>query len=313
MTPDARQEQLLAGLGELGEDAERQLLDFILREGFDQGCFIRPDPEDLIYGLPDMADRLGRLAARAPQEPRVEDPFERSALAETSIEGREPGFMILTQRCDLVRPICQEPCVELAAVHHCVDDATIVAASLNSPRWLRLDSDDGGAWIVDLRCRALLPKHLLPKTGAAVLPLQEGRARRHLAQRIGRRYSRRPVPTDIVEGIQRPLASYLKSNKKRRRQSELFMEFLAVRRGGEILLLGLIGRDADRVKATIDFRDILAKFGPLAGLPIAAESDAVTAVDIPLDLALDDHTHKLDMDQLTWSSKASEQAAEPSH
>jgi hypothetical protein len=117
------------------------------------------------------------------------------------------------------------------------------------------------------------------------------------------------VPTDIVEGIQRPLADYLRGSTKRRRQTEMFAEFLALRHGDGVLLLGLIGAGIDRSEASQAFTHILDGFRSRAGLSIAAQSGAVTAEDLPLALWLD--ADKLDLDQLTWSGKAGADAAAP--
>lgn len=289
------------------------MLELILDGGFDQGCFVRPDPDDLIRCTPaELDEQLALLSRRPPQHPRIEDRFERSPLDDSPIEGDDPGFAILSGRCDLIRSICDEPFVELASVRRYTERELIDAARMGSPRRFLLAHDDDGAWIVDFRSRSLLPKHLLPGLGPPVLPLPEGRARRRFADRIGRRHSRQPVPTDIVDAVQRPLANYLKGSNKRRRQMEPFTDILATRDGDAIRLLGLMGSNVSRATATASFHEILAGFQSRAGMQIAPESTAVTPTDLPLAIWFSGDTFRLDMDQLTWSSKASEQAAEPS-
>lgn len=312
VTAEERQEQLLAELLELGEDVEREALEAILQAGFDQGCFIRPNADDLVNCPPDRLDEhLDALRERVPQGPRIDDPFERVSLEATGIEGRERGYVILTQRCDLIRSIADEPFVELASARYRTEDDLIHAARMGSPRWAMLAHEDEGAWIVDLRSRTLLPKHMLPTLGSPVLPLAPGKERRGFADRVSRRHYRQAVPTDIIDQVQRPLAEHLKKSNKRRRQTEPFSDILARRDGDGVRLLGVLDSNAGRAQATAAFHEILAGLQSKAGTRIAEESTAVTIGDLTMEVWFDDDTYRLDMDHLTWSSKASEQAAEP--
>jgi hypothetical protein len=198
----------------LGEDAEVKLLDAILTRGYDQGCFLRPDMLDLLPASdPTATDAvLAALAARqlAPSASAA-DPFEHDALAAQELGEVEPGFIVLTQRCDLVRSLAVEPFVELAAVEVVRDKDRISVAKRNSPRSIFIAEHPDGAWVPDLRRRAVLAKDRLPAYAARQL-VAEGSPHKRLKLRVGQRYSRDALPTDLVERLQRPLVKLLRKS-----------------------------------------------------------------------------------------------------
>lgn len=83
---------------QLDETAEVTLLNAILTAGFDQGCFLRPAPQDLLPIEPATSDAvLAALDARALSPEATEaDPFADAPLAGSAIPGAEPGFVVLT-------------------------------------------------------------------------------------------------------------------------------------------------------------------------------------------------------------------------
>ena len=153
----------------------------------------------------------------------------------------KPGLGQVTQRCDLVRGFDREPLVELAAVQLVTDAEEVSAAKSNSPRLVHLvDGTDGAAWVIDLRVRAWLPKHLLPAQDT-VQPIPTIRARKRFRLRVGQRYWRDPVPDDLVTTLQHPLKTVLKQGTERVRLSGFFSDWIGIRQGSLVLVLAIIG------------------------------------------------------------------------
>ena len=292
-----------------GDDFDEvELLNKIVLEGFDQGCFLRPEAEDLIE-VSEQAEILNVCADRARASYSEEDPFAESPVVESSIEGLDSGFVIVSQRCDLVRCLRDEPLVELAQADHNEDRAVISIASKNSPRLLHLADSQDGAWIVDLRKRAAIPKVLLPKH-EVVLPIPAGRARRDFAQRIGRRYSRKAIPDDIAMGFQSPVAKWVRSSNERVKQSHLFSELLTYRDEDEdntLVFIGLVADSVDHTMAQAIFERWVAELKPKVKFKIADESSTMSAESMPLAMWKD--AYKLDLHENSRGPKATEDTA----
>jgi hypothetical protein len=193
---------------------------------------------------------------------------------------------VLTQRCDLIRDYRVEPLVELAGAEPVTDRRILDQARSNSPRFVFLAERPDGAWVVDLRRRAWLPKYLLAGQDA-VQPLPNVRARKRFRLRIGQRYWRDPVPDDIVSDVQRPLHDALDRSRARVRLGGLFSEWLGIRGGDKVLVLAILGEGKDRREAEAAFDELLAKLKPDVRERLAPESAVVDVDDIAWGLWLD--------------------------
>lgn len=256
------------------------MLDGILVSGIDQGSFLRPR-QDQIAVIGDEA--LGRLLDDVSGRPAcglgVADPFAGQDLPVIAIQGDEPGWVVLMQRCDLIRDYRLEPLVELARAGPVTDRPMLDQARSNSPGYVFLAARPDGAWIVDLRRRAWLPKHLLPSQNDAQ-SLPDARARKRFRLRIGQRYWRDPVPDDIVRDIQRPLHDALDRSRLRVRLGGHFSEWLAIRDGDKVLVLAILGNGKDRREAETAFEELLTMLKPEVRERLAPESAVVDVDDI---------------------------------
>jgi hypothetical protein len=285
------------------------VLDRILASGIDQGSFLRP-PENQLAVLSD--EQLGRLledvSGRSACGPSIEDPFAGQDPPAAAIDGDGPGWVVLTQRCDLVRDYKVEPLVELACAELVTDLDIIAQARSNSPRYVFLAERGDGAWVVDLRRRAWLPKYLLPGQ-RAVQPLATARARKRFRLRLGQRYWRDPVPDDIVRDVQRPLRDALRGGRDRVRLGGYFSEWLGMRDGDKVLVLAILGDGKDRREAEAAFEELLAKLKPEVRERLAPESSVVSVDDISLGLWLD--AFKFDFDDISYGRRADDDHATP--
>jgi hypothetical protein len=224
------------------------------------------------------------------------------------IDGDEPGWVVLTQRCDLVRAYQIEPLVELARAAPVSDQRILEQARSNSPRYVLLAERPDGAWVIDLRRRAWLPKHLLPEH-AAVQPLTNARAVKRLRLRLGQRYWRDPVPDDIVRDVQSPLREAIRRRQARVRRAGYFSEWLGIRDGDKVLLLAILGEGKDRREAEVALDELLADLRPEVRERLAPESSVVGVDDISFGLWLD--AFKFDFDEITYGRRADEEHATP--
>lgn len=304
---------------DLAAEDEQGLLREIFTGGWDQGCLIT-DSADL--RAPELAphtikELLERVAGRAHFHPAEDsaDPFEREPMPQL-IPDEDSGLLVLSQRCDLLKPLRAEPLVEVAIAHRSTE-AELVSAARQGGSVCHLHlADHGeepdGAWLVDLRTRGHLPKHWLQGREPAHL-LAPGRPRRRFAARLGERNSRIPVPTEIVDRFQGRLRGWLYSSAARRAQSAHFSDLLLLETVDEawavIAILGE-GKDADR--AITDFDALLgAIVERVDDFPISSEYSGVLR---PEELSHADFlaAHKLDFKRVTYGSKSGDSSqAEP--
>jgi len=293
----------------LSEETEIDLLSWILREGVDQGWFIRPAVNDLLLASEEALDRVLAAAANRFCQPEAvgPDPFPDSVYEPREIPGGAPGYIVVTQRCDLVRPLRREPIVELARVRlipAATQQNVIDAAKKNSARWIYLADGDAGAWIADLAHPALLPKDTLREVGPGVHPVGELRARRRLALRLGQRRTRTPVPTEFVESVQRPLIRLLLKNATNRALSEHFSEFLGVRMGAQVRLIPVVAETTSRTDAEDAYRTIEKQMAPEFHAALHETSGPLTLEDLDFWLYL--QAFKFDFDEVTFSARSSD-------
>lgn len=302
----------LQELIELSDADETALLGEIFTRGWCQGCLILDSADLRPPGLsPHAIDRLlKKVADRGSNHPSQDavDPFEAEEMPQCVAEGQDAGLVILSQRCDVIKPLRSEPLVEIALAHRSSDPELIAAARHGgSSCYLHLvdeapDSECG--WLVDLRTRGHLSKAALRGRTPAQL-LAPGGARRRFARRLGERSARIPVPTAIVDGFQRKLRDWLYSSAGRRSQCAHFSDFLLLPTEDESwAILAILGDGKDYDKAVIDFDALLGTIAERVDpFPISVDYSGVLR---PEELSHADFlaAHPLDFKRVTYGSKS---------
>jgi hypothetical protein len=306
----------LVELLELDPDAEQKLLEEILERGWDQGCLLSLplESEPSSFSPAHVKDLTGRLATREAAYPAVPDPFEGEPLACGDPGDLTEGYLVLTQRCDLIKGIATEPFVAIGRAFRSSDPALNSSArARTSATHLHLsDAADGEAWLLDLRAQWQVPKTWLSEAEPIHL-IEPGLPRRRFARGLGNRSARAPVPTEIVDGLQRPLRDWLYQSAGRRGLCEPFCDLLLLQTpGGEWALLGVYDTDVDAELATEKFDGLFGAIrGKVPSFPLSEEdSDAIRIDQISAADFLS--AHRLDLDKVSLGSKsAAGSQAEP--
>lgn len=313
-TPEENIDPRLAAILASTSDQERDVLHHILRVGLDQGWFLRLDDHELLWPAPDEMRRLfDRLAGRDDVRLTEPDPWTSAAPPPAPISGTAPGWVVVTQRCDLIRSYRTEPVVELARATVLDGDAAAVAKT-NSPRLVAFASGEGGSvWAADLRQRVWLPKPAFNQHMNALPVVADERSRKRFRLRLGQRYWRDPVPDDLVETLQRPLRDVVKNSSTRLGRLRNFVMWLGLRsEEGRVVVIAVAedGREADAHEDWDELLRLLAARKPAAHALIEPdESGVYSADDISLGLWLD--AFKFDFDELTYSRRADADHATP--
>jgi hypothetical protein len=306
--------ELQAGLRELCELSqaeEADLLSHIFASGWDQGCLV-----DLEGGaaLPDLSpQRIEALLEVIEGRPRVHpegdiaDPFEEEPLAAVVPPEDGSGLVLLSQRCDLIKPIAVEPLIEVAGASCCTDPELLANARRYSSTQhvLLADLDEERGWLLDLRTAGHIPKHWLSGRSPSQL-LPPGRSRRRFAERVGDRRSRIPVPASVVRDFQSPLRGWLYKGAERNALCAHFSDLLLLQFDD---VWGLIavpgeGKTLDAAEAAFDdlFPRIAERVDPF---PLSEDHSDV----IPLEqLSVADFydAYRLDFAQVTFGSKSAD-------
>ena len=126
-----------------------------------------------------------------------------------------------------------EPFIQLAHLEEAGEGIDLPSLSRKSGRLIPLDPTGvASRHVVDLRSQAFLPKHLLtdyPVRQAVPADAQfnKRRTRSRFALRVGQRYSRAGIPTDLVISLVRPLEHEMaKSSSMRKLFDATFSELL---------------------------------------------------------------------------------------
>ncbi len=298
-------------LRQLDADGEQSLLTRILEGGYDQGCFLRPNEGHLIPLHPGSARNAFECLAARETSRRAYDSGIAEELRQGVIDGSEPGYVILTQRCDLLAALAVEPFVELAharAVNTKSDEGHSAIAS--SARLVELASADGRSWVIDLRKKALLPKDLLD-TYPALQPVPLDR-RSRFRLRLGQRFARDALPEALVAKIQRPLMRVVRKPSVKQ-HTAFFSEWLLYERDpGRYQLIALFPPEVvDRAKADDAYEALQRQFPEsFAALIDADLSGALSMEDLSFLTWLT--AKKINLDEVSWHPRTSEGQAQPS-
>jgi hypothetical protein len=197
-------------LDQLTEPQEQAIIDAIAAAGWDAGCWFRVDDDRLVRASGATVDSfVDHLRDRRRVRSLVDDPFP-DGLDHSPIEGDEPCWIVISQQCDLLASMTEEPFVELARAYRYDDKGKAGNWWVNSSRLFPLDPKDK-SWVIDLRHRGSMPKDQLRELGPALqaLPRDDVQAgfkpRRRFLRRVGHRYSRAAIPNQLVDDLANPL------------------------------------------------------------------------------------------------------------
>lgn len=297
------------------EHDEIACLDELLVRGVNQGWFLRPTDDDLVVPDPPTIAALSEaLTGRSRPKPSRDDPWATESPPCEAIPDRDPGWVILTQRCDLIRAYVAEPLVELARATLLTDPTEVRAARLNSPRFIAFaNCDVDSCWAADLRERAWLPKPRVLDQTPLVQAIETERQRKQFRLRLGQRYWRDPVPDDVVTDLQNPLRDVLNRSTTRVAMVRNFAAWLGQRLDeGQILVIA-VAAEGRLAEAEEDWAEVMQTLGatkPDAYRMIHEDSGVYSAEDISLAVWLD--AFKFDFDEITYGRRADEDHAEPS-
>ena len=231
--------------------------------------------------------------------------------------------MVISQSCDLVRDIRDEPLVQVAQLRYAAEGADLPSWSRNSNRWLPLDpTGKGSRYYVDLRVQAFIPKQLLQGIDVRqAIPTDadfaKQRPRTRYCKRVGDRYSRMGIPTPIVETVVRPIQQAAEKKKGlRKRLDEAFSEWMLMppeQKGNPLVLFAVTPHESD-TDAFFEAEDLFANEF-VSALPddvrerLDEDACAVIALD---DLRVPQWTAawRLDLDFLTYGSKGDARSPE---
>ena len=203
-------EALVARYDALSREQEEELIADLLQQGWEAGCWIRPHSDQIIAATqPEIEELLRRLRGRPSfRRAPVDDPFP-DGRDYDSIQGDESCFVLLTQRCDVVGLLKNEPLVELAPAAICTDRGRISQAWKNSPREFPADPRADRTHLVDLRYRYFICKLDLvdlPVRQALPRDTPEYQVRMRFGLRAAQRYTRAAVPDKLVKEVVIPLS-----------------------------------------------------------------------------------------------------------
>ena len=196
-----------------------------------------------------------------------------------------------------------------------IEGDAVAAAKVGSPRFVAFaPAEGGGVWAVDLRQRAWLPKPQLLQ--AEPIPAIDGdRTRKQFRLRLGQRYARDAVPTDLVETFQRPLRDAVKRSRPRRGgKLGNFTLWLGLRGDDGRVIVYAVAADGREAEAEEDWLELMAWLKETR--PRSARDDRAGGVractpvdDLPFGLWLD--AFKFDFDEISYSSRAGDDHAPP--
>jgi hypothetical protein len=317
-------EALAQHLEALDADGEQQLVAGLLQQGWEAGCWIRPTPDQLITATQEeAADLLHKLRRRGRYDrPLIEDPFPHGRDCDP-IAGTEPAYVVLTQRCDIVGTLKNEPLIELAHATHCTSANRIENAWKNSPREFPVDPRAQATHLVDLRVRYFISKlDLATLTPRQALPRDtpDWQVRLRFGLRIAQRYTRAAIPDRIVDLVVRPLGERIHADADATR---LFSEWALFHGGDHDAKPGLLAiyqvpldpalsddqhairEDEIRIAAEDKFQEILETLSGEAQAALDIDDDHRTRVVSERELTVADWrlSWKLDWDHESFTGQ----------
>ena len=211
-------EVLATRYAEIDTKREAELLRHLNDEGWEAGCWIRPDLDLIVRATrPEMDAFMDELASRPRPKWEIYGNPNPDGLEQTPIDGTTDCFVVLAQRCDIVGPFKTEPLVELASARLCSDKGRIGNSWRNSTREFPIDPDECPTHMVELRHRYWIAKlDLVSLPVAQSLPpdVAPHRVRERFSLRVGQRYTRSAVPDELAVKVEEPLRDLIEGNSE---------------------------------------------------------------------------------------------------
>lgn len=303
-----------AGLtpGLCSEPEEERLLDALIRDGWEQGCWVEGTvathalaPAELrrLMDACSSRDKIHREQAFIDHDLEIPE-----SIPQSEDDPGDTAWVILNQRCDLIKGLHYEPTVTLARTTKMLaadaTDKTRRSVTLHLVR-----TNGQFSWVVDLREVITIPKTaLLDQAARQSLP-DDITARGEFALACGQRFWRRPVPRHIVEAVQEPLVR----KRKNKTWDRDFFRYV-----GEILVLEMDDLQTLAVYAVIDQHmspaeeTSLSRFFDSQVIPYLedrspgriSEDESRVVPDDQLTLAVAFRGYKLDLDYLSSGEDA---------
>jgi hypothetical protein len=316
-------EALVARYENVSQAEEEALLKAILQRGWEAGCWLRPEPEKLFIDTPvNVARVLEGLANRANFKLALgEDPYP-DGLPQSPITGTDPCMVVVSQRCDLIGPLKNEPFVELAPTGHTSSKDAIKGRWKNSYREFPVDPGAADTFLVDLRHRFWLPRIDLLEFEArqALRPNEDAyRTRWRFGLRVGQRYNRAALPDALVDGVLKPLDALIRQDAE---VDSIFMEWMLhhgdrrEEKPGLIAVFGFDDKETDtadaqdareasvRIAAEDKFEEIVANLPETARDALDLDGERSGAFDeAELSVAIWRTSWKLDFDAYTFGGE----------
>jgi hypothetical protein len=244
---------LVARYEAVTQQEEVELLKRLIENGWEAGCWLRPNAGQLLTATQEEITEFLEALRGRPGFARdaAEDPFPNGRPQEP-IEGREPCYIILSQRCDIVGVLKNEPLVELAPAVLCTDKGRIKNAWRNSPRDFPIDPRVDETFVVDLRYRYFITKlDLASLTPQQALPADEPeyKIRERFVLRTGQRYTRAAVPDKLMERVVEHLAKIVQGDDE---ANEIFTEWALFHGGQREKKPGLVATYQLNIDETLD-------------------------------------------------------------
>lgn len=287
---------------EFGEARAARLVERILTERFEQGCWLPIAAARQFCVSDEQAEDLETAWSRIGDEAALE---KLEALEAKTVPGLdqdlapeepEDRYLITTQQCDLIREPAVEPTIEVVRSRWETDPNNI-GARRNLKSWREIvvaERPSAGALIANSRRRLLLDKRALLDLPARQALEDTGSARRRFAYWAGARYTRRPVPHDLAVRVERPLREAMRTSSALKALANEFVMFVLVVEADGLRLFAIYENenDADRLERSLA---ALCEQVPFQGLS-AEECEVRHVAQAPMTWAIGVDAYPLELE-----------------
>jgi hypothetical protein len=179
----------------------------LYRRGWTQGVLFAPVAVSIAF---DPAKALSKLARAAAKKGAVEIALPKGVAhgVASGIAASTERMVLVSQTCDIVRPLNEEPNVFAMPVFKTENTRILGPAARNSTRYFLLDASRG--LIVDATTVAVIEKPLLealtPEVG-----ISTDDQRRRFGRWLARRFRRPALEDDLVAAIVKPILENLRA------------------------------------------------------------------------------------------------------
>lgn len=229
-------------------EEEEALVDAMILQGWEQGCWLNDSVA--AYSL-DARQQRAVFVATAQRLPIHREQYladQGFTIPETlPQDGDEPDdviWVVVTQRCDMIKGLRQEPAITLVRATKCAAREA-KEKTRRSPYLYTIRAQGESAWVADFREIITIAKAIL-KGYQPRQCLRDGiKPRRRFALAYAQRTWRRPVPTDIQRKVQAPLINMRKlwRNEFYKYISDILVDIEELT--GKLIIYAVIGDDDD--------------------------------------------------------------------